>query len=404
MSLSRRSFLAGAAGAVAAGLVGCTPDKSSTKVGARPSPTLPAPDPVACADGSTGGPALWETALERGIVYGSSTATWQTSDPEYRRLYARESAILFTEDDLLWYRLLPKPEADLDFSFGDKMIGFAEKQGMLSLATHLVWDEGFGEGWTTDDLWSLNEKQARDLLFTTIEREVNHYKGRVTSWIVANEVLDGNGMRVDVPWFATIGASYVTEAFRLANQADPDAFLLLNDYGYETDDDTSLATDKQARTLELLDQMLADGVPVHGLGIQAHLQADRMSQFDAVGYRRFLKDVADRDLKILITEMDVLDDGLPRDIPERDAAVADTYRSYLEVALDEPAVVSLITFGLSDRYTWLEEDFPRDDGVPRRPLLYDEDLKPKLAYEAVATSLQNAPAREPLWVPPRCKA
>ncbi len=68
--------------------------------------------------------------------------------------------------------------------------------------------------------------------------------------------------------------------------------------------------------------------------------------------------------------------------------VAETYRRYLEVALDEPAVVSLVTVGLSDRYTWLQEDYPREDGAPRRPLPFDEELRPKPSLSALASSLE----------------
>jgi endo-1,4-beta-xylanase len=82
----------------------------------------------------------------------------------------------------------------------------------------------------------------------------------------------------------------------------------------------------------------------------------------------------------MITELDVLDDGLRADPTIRDAGVADIYRRYLDVALDEPAVKVLMTFGLSDRYTWLQEDFPRKDRAPRRPLPFDADLQPKPAY------------------------
>src|SRR4051812_5314746 len=73
---------------------------------------------------------LWKTALRRGIVYGSSAATWQF-DPEYRRLLAREAAMLFTEDDLLWYRLKPTPQSPLDFSYGDQFVRFAESHDQL---------------------------------------------------------------------------------------------------------------------------------------------------------------------------------------------------------------------------------------------------------------------------------
>jgi endo-1,4-beta-xylanase len=102
-------------------------------------------------------------------------------------------------------------------------------------------------------------------------------------------------------------------------------------------------------------------------------------------------------MQILITEMDVLDDGLPADIEERDQAIADVYGRYLEVALDEPAVTALITFGLTDRYTWLEEDYPRGDGVPRRPLPFDDELNPKPAYDAMHEAIDGTVTRDPVW-------
>jgi endo-1,4-beta-xylanase len=410
-TMSRRSLLRGALGLGAASLVGCTNRGERSGPSATrpltPSPTpSPSPSPVDCATPKAGDGSrlpLWSTAMEAGLVYGSSTATWQISDPEYRRLFAREAAILFTEDDLLWYRLRPTPDSELDFRFGDRIIDFAEDNGMLTLGAHLVWDEGFGDGWTDGDLWGLDEQQARDLLFGTVRAVVERYRGRVAAWIVANEVFDAFGMRAEVPWYGTIGPTYVAEAFHLAHEADPDAWLLLNDFGFETDDDFSPAADRRAVALEVLDGLLGDDVPVHALGVQAHLTSGGFAErFDAEAYRRFLAEVAERGLKILITEMDVLDDGSPPDVRKRDREVADTYRRYLDVALDEPAVISLVTFGLSDRYTWLEEDYPREDGAPRRPLPFDEELTPKPSFTALASSLERLPLRAAAWVPPRC--
>jgi endo-1,4-beta-xylanase len=383
-ALSRRSLLLGAAGLAAAGVVGVAGPAAGG----------------AAAGGAR--PPLWELARRRGIAYGSSTATWQLADEEYARLFAREAAILFTEDDLLWYRLKPTPESELDFSFGDQIVAFAERHGMLVFGAHLVWDEGFGEGWTEDDLWGLGREEARRLLFGTVRAVVRHYRGRVDAWSVANEVTSPEGvrgLRTDVPWYQTIGPSYVAESFHIAHRQDPDALLVLNEFGFETVNEFGDQPGPRRRaTLQVIDRLLGDGVPVHALGIQAHLLADRFAQrFDAAAYRRFLDEVADRGLKILITEMDVLDDGLPADIAVRDRGVAEVYRRYLDVTLDHPAVKALITFGLSDRYTWLQEDLPREDGAPRRPLPFDEDLQPKPAYRALSNSLRDAPWRRPLW-------
>jgi endo-1,4-beta-xylanase len=385
--LSRRSLLLGAAGLAAAGVVGAA---------------VPAAGGTATATGSGGRTPLYRLARRRGIAYGTSAATWQLEDAEYAALVAREAAILFTEDDLLWYRLKPTPDSPLDFSFGDRIVGFAERHGMLVFGAHLVWDEGFGEGWTEDDLWGLERAEARRLLFGTVRAVVRHYRGRVDVWSVANEVTSPEGVRgirTDVPWYETIGPSYIPESFFIAHELDPKALLVLNEFGFETVNEFGDRPGPRRRaTLQVIDWLLGKGVPVHALGIQAHLLADRFAErFHAAAYRRFLDEVADRGLKILITELDVLDDGLPANIAVRDRGVADVYRRYLDVALDHPAVKALITFGLSDRYTWLQEDLPREDGAARRPLPFDEDLQPKPAYYALAHSLRDAPWRRPLW-------
>jgi endo-1,4-beta-xylanase len=407
--LTRRGFLLAAAGSAAAAFAACTRSGGTSAVTSAapsiPQAVLPSVSPVAadCLTQPASNAPLWQAALGRGVVYGSSAATWQLSDGQYRSLFERQAGILFTEDDLLWWRLKPTPRSKLDFTHSDQIVDFANKNGMLVFGAHLVWDEGFGDGWTDDDLWGMDRQAATDLIHSTIDTVVRRYQGKVAAWSVVNEAIDDNGVRTNVPWYSTIGPSYIADSFRTAQAADPSALLVYNDYGYETDFQGTNAADKRAATLDVLDGLLADGVPVHALGIQAHLHAARFAdRFDADAYRGFLSDVAQRGLKILVTELDVLDDGLPADAKQRDAAIADVYATYLNAALQEPDIAAVMTFGLSDRYTWLQEDYPRSDGAPRRPLPFDDDMRPKPALSALQTSLEAAADRTPYWVPQRC--
>ena len=178
--LTRRSTLLGAAGVAAAGLVGGPGIAAAFKYQATPQAT-----PISRVP-------LWQTAWQRGIVFGTSAATWQLEDPDYAQLVEHEAAILFTEDDLLWWRLRPTPDSELDFQFADQFIAFAERNRQLVLGAHLVWDEGFGEEWTEDDLWGMDEETARRLLFETVEQVVGRYRGRVAGWIVVNEAIDAH--------------------------------------------------------------------------------------------------------------------------------------------------------------------------------------------------------------------
>jgi endo-1,4-beta-xylanase len=355
-------------------------------------------------------PALWRAAARRGLVYGSSIATWQIEDDQtgkitdhgYAKLHPHHAALLFTEDDLLWWRIRPTPTSDLDFTHPDRIYAFAEKHHQLVYGgPGLVWDEGFGDGWTDDDLWNISEKRARKLLFGTLRAVMHRYRGRTAIWPVVNEaIVNGtdqghHGLRTDVPWFNTIGPGYVAHAFHEAREADPHAMLILNDFGYETVNQYGdRPIDKMRATLKVIDHLQRNDVPLDGFGVQAHLLADHFRErFHARQYRHFLRELGRRGLHVLITEMDVLDDGLPKAPHRRDKLVADVYRRYLDVALESHYVKAVINFGLTDRYTWLDEDTPRDDGAHRRPLPFDRQLRTKPAYRVIHRKLAHAPKR-----------
>ena len=102
-----------------------------------------------------------------------------------------------------------------------------------------------------------------------------------------------------------------------------------------------------------------------------------------------MRNVASLGLKIMITEMDVTDQKLPKDIDTRDRIVAGIYEDYLAVVLDEPAVNAVLTWGLSDRYTWLSSYKSRKDRALVRPLPLDAQLKRKLAWNAIARAVDN---------------
>jgi endo-1,4-beta-xylanase len=98
-------------------------------------------------------------------------------------------------------------------------------------------------------------------------------------------------------------------------------------------------------------------------------------------------------LKIIITELDVLDHNLPVEVDQRDLAVAKAYEDYLSTVLAEKAVIAIVNWGLSDLHTWVNEFYPRKDRLPARPSPFDRNFKPKLAWNAIARAIDSAPNR-----------
>lgn len=88
-------------------------------------------------------------------------------------------------------------------------------------------------------------------------------------------------------------------AFRIAAQADPKAQLVYNDYGLEYDTPENEA--KRNAVLKLLEHLKSREVPIHAFGIQSHLLAHE-TRFNPQKLQKFLKEVADLGLKIMVTE------------------------------------------------------------------------------------------------------
>lgn len=329
---------------------------------------------------------LKNIAATKGLLYGAAinsghvigTRAIHTAMAE---LVRRECSIVTAESDTQWMAIRPN-SATFTFTRVDRLAQFCSSNSIPLRGHALLWH--------TLPLWTeieINALNAEAMLTEHITRVATYLEGKISQWNVVNEVASPSGLR-DTMWLRYLGERYIDLAFHLTKQCCS-ATRFYNENRMEYD--TWEMNNKRASVLRLLERLVSSGVPIDGLGIQAHLFPNL--PFSETKYSAFLRDVAAMGLKILITECDVTDRELPADIPQRDQMVADTYRRYLDVALAEPAVTGLITWGITDRHTWLSTARPRYDGLPVRPLPFDDQLAPKLAYQAIYDAIANAPVR-----------
>ncbi|HEX4192318.1 MAG TPA: endo-1,4-beta-xylanase, partial [Stellaceae bacterium] len=328
-----------------------------------------------------------------GIAYGASSDIGMSEAPvAYRALFTEQCGLY--APNLSW-ATVTRGRGVYDFSTAQDNLNFAAARNMPLTGAHLLWHERHPR-------WLNEITEPSDLRAAMIEHIVAmgaRFAGRVRAWNVVNEAIrpeDGraDGLRDDL-LLRGLGLDYIDLAFHAAQAAAPKALLVYNDYGMELDQPNHAA--RRRALLALLDRLKRAGAPLGGIGLQSHLQVSEMPRFNERLYRDFLSEIASRGVAILITELDVLDIGAPADIAPRDTMVAEAYARFLNVALDERAVTSVVTWGLSDRYTWLTpqsgEKFGRADGLPTRPLPFDADFHAKPAFATVLAAVGRAARR-----------
>lgn len=318
---------------------------------------------------------LRELAGLLGMRVGSTLEPDQVVDAGYRDTLLREFNSITPENALKWYSVRPAPET-WSFDGADAVVDTAASNGLEIRGHTLVWAQ---DAFTPDWVEGVTDPAALEALVDEqITTVMERYRDRVHRWDVVNEPLAtvGTGPSDSVYW-EVLGPDWVADAFRRAHAVDPGAELWLNETG------TDYFPAKHDALLALVADLVAAGVPIHGVGIQGHRFTTDGP--DPATLQRQLLDFTDLGLAVAITELDVATD--PTD-PAGAERQADAYARIVGSCLAVAGCEEVTMWGLTDRSTWLDgfEALPK----PTRPLLFDEELRPKPAYERVRQMLAQA--------------
>lgn len=333
---------------------------------------------------------LIAAAKSKNLIYGAAMATWQTDrDATLRRTFDRQCGTVVPEWEMKW-GAIEGTRGTRTYTGADRVVSFAASHGLTCRGHAAVWYRNLPK-WVEPAL----KADGIEVMATHIRDLMAHYKGKIKSWDIVNEAVEPKDGLTDSlrnsPFLRQLGADYIGRAFTIAAEADPNIQGFYNEYGLYHND----AIDQARRTavLALLQRLKQQGVPLYGLGIQGHLDLGR--PFDPSVFATFLREVAGLGLKILITELDIDDRSLTQTISERDRLVANRATSFLVTALAEPAVEGVLTWGLSDKYSWLNTGTyqKRSDGTMNRCLPYDENFQTKPFWTSLYYALRNAPSR-----------
>ncbi|MCF2487691.1 endo-1,4-beta-xylanase [Dyadobacter sp. CY347] len=269
----------------------------------------------------------------------------------------------------------------------DAIVAFGEANGIKVRGHTLCWHNQTPKWFFTD---SLGAQVSREELLSRLKQHITdvmtRYKGKIYAWDVVNEAVPdtGTGIYRESKFYQIIGEDYIEKAFEYAHAVDPDAKLFYNDYNTES-------AVKRKKIFQLVTKLKEKNVPIHGVGLQAHWSIYEPTQAEL---EESIMQFASLGLAVQITELDV--SVYPKEherrqkkegegstfSPEMEQKQSAHYKMIFDTFRKHKGAITGVTFwNVSDKTTWLD-NFP----VPGRkdyPLLFDQNFKPKKAFDGV---------------------
>lgn len=140
----------------------------------------------------------------------------------------------------------------------------------------------------------------------------------------------------DTVFSNTLGEEFVAIAFRAARAADPAAKLYINDYN------TDGTNAKSTAMINLVRKLKAAGVPIDGIGVQAHLTVGGISSSFGTNLANF----AALGVDVAITELDIR-----MKMPSSASLLsrqADDYRTIVNACVSVPRCVGITIWDYTD--------------------------------------------------------
>ncbi len=325
-------------------------------------------------------PPLVELARRRDLELGVYVARDRMNERQYMDIARDQFGFVVIDGQPNWQfedgQLRPGPD-EYDYSRIDEVLAFARANDKPVRMHHFVWGE---EKWLPD--WLRDGHYSQDEVMELMKRHIltvgGHYKDDVREWTVVNEAftrgLGVNGLR---DWWqdATGGQEYISEAFRWARQADPDAVLILNDFGNEVQNANSDAMYEQVR------KMKAKQVPIDAIGMQMHIDGTKPpAKEDVIANMKRFEELG---VKTYVTEFDINMNDVAGDEEYKEREQARIYYEMLRACIESKVCPSFAYLGITDRESWYNEL-----GVPNAmPLYFDRDYQPKPAFYAIRDAL-----------------
>ncbi|KAJ8955365.1 hypothetical protein NQ318_003462 [Aromia moschata] len=290
------------------------------------------------------------------IYIGAAVSPTYFSDATYQSLAGAQFNFLTPENEMKIDATEPS-QGQFNYAQADELVQFAQTNNMKVRGHTLVWHSQV-PSW----MQSLTGTALEEAMKNHISNVMGRYKGGIYAWDVVNEVFNEDGTLRDSIWTQAMQSGFIATAFQAAREADPNAKLYINDYNIEG------VNAKSTGLYNLVQELKTQGVPIDGVGFQAHFTAGSVPTDLQTNLQRF----ADLGVDVAITELDIGGAG-------QEAQQATDYATVIQDCLAVSRCVGVTIWGIMDKYSWR---------ASTNPLPFDDNGNAKAAATAIEGALQ----------------
>lgn len=313
-----------------------------------------------------------ESLKEKYQPYFKIGAAINPRDIEHRGEIIKKHFNSITCDNAMKFSSLTRKPGEFFTEPADKVVAFAKENGMVMHGHTFVWHNQ-----TPDFIF---ENTTSEQLLESLRNHVRRFKehfGEFATFDAVNEAIEDKSEAYlrDTKWKAILGDNYIPQVFRVIKDVLPNTALYYNDYN-------ECNPVKREKIVRLLKELLAEGAPISGMGMQFHCGMFR-PEIDEM--KRSIEAYAALGLTLRVSEMDVSlykgdhEAQLPAPDAERLKMQADYYEQCFKVFREYHTHIDAVTlWGVADDATWLN-NFPVI-GRKNWPLLFDDNHEPKEAF------------------------
>lgn len=331
------------------------------------------------------------------------TADALAGDDAVRELLVDNVTMLSSVSQFDMAVLQPQPGV-FDFERADALVDFAADNALTVRAHGLISRDGL-PGWVVDGAWTAETlgEVVRTHVAEVVGRYAERNPGVITQWDVVDEAFLPDGTRRSTIWQQVIGDDHVRIAFEAARAADPEALLFYDDFyddlavtqdavavgativpGATAERSTCDAVPKCVGVETAIGGLLDAGVPIDGIGLQAHLLSP-----DPLDFSQFSAWIEQLGLRWAVTEFDVPVPATEVANPDALAFQAATYAEALGACVEASGCDTFVTWGITDR---VPPTPGATGGAFEGGLWFDTADEPKPAFGAMAAVLTEVAA------------